>query len=178
MKTVLVLITIGFTISLSSCRSTDTTIEKEVDRVVTNTTYISLLNVAFRASHVECLYQQWLNDKYHNDPPIVFRVINDAKAYAEFFPCSLRTPLPSIDFSVNTLLIGMKADNGRFVNSPVNISRIEQNLVQTNSGKFLLEVKVTGRQAASGYGGEWFAFASVVPKLTGTTDVDMQYKFE
>ena len=178
MKPALLLVSICFTISSLSCRSTDATIEKEPDPIVTNTAFFNQVNSEFRGSHTECLHKQWLNSTYRTDPPIVFRVINDPTAYAAFFPCSLTTPLPSIDFATKSLLIGMKADNGRFVNSPVNITSIQQNLIQTSSGTYSLQVKVTGKQAASGYGTEWFAFTSVVPKLTGTVELDMQYKFE
>jgi hypothetical protein len=72
----------------------------------------------------------------------------------------------------------MKADNGRFVNSPVNISTIEQRLIQSAGNSSTLQVKVTGQQGSQGYGTEWFAFTSVVPKLTGTVNLDIQYQFK
>ena len=132
----------------------------------------------YKRQHVDCLLSQWYGNRYQSGPPITFQVINDPAAYAALFPCSLTTPLPSIDFATSSLLVGMKADNGRFVNSPVNISTIEQRLIQSAGNNSTLQVKVTGQQGSQGYGTEWFAFTSVVPKLTGTVNLDIQYQFK
>lgn len=72
----------------------------------------------------------------------------------------------------------MKADYGEFINTPVNISQITQALTPTSGGNYALQVKVVGEAAKNSLGGEWFAFASVVPKVTGTVGLDMQYQFK
>ncbi len=80
--------------------------------------------------------------------------------------------------TTSSLLVGMKADNGRFVNSPVNITSIEQTLIQNTSSTPTLQVKVVGQRGTQGFGTEWFAFTSVVPKVTGTVALDIQYQFK
>jgi hypothetical protein len=162
---------------LLSCERPDNVVEKDSDPVVANAAYFNQVNSAFRGSHTECLLSQWYGNKYQSGPPIAFLVINDLAAYAALFPCSLTTPLPPIDFTTSSLLVGMKADNGRFVNSPVNISSIEQNLIQSNNTS-VLQVKVTGKRGEQGFGTEWFAFTSVVPKITNAVTLDIQYQFK
>ncbi|MBD2705891.1 hypothetical protein IC229_35165 [Spirosoma sp. BT702] len=100
---------------------------------------------------------QWYGLTYKSEP-IVFRTINDERTYQAFFPCSYTTPLPTIDFSKNTLLIGMKADYGQFINTPTNISSISQTLLPTNGGGYSLQVKVVGKTNKNepGKGREWF----------------------
>jgi hypothetical protein len=178
MKTIFSFLLVSFCLILSSCERTNNVVENDPDPVLTKAAHFNQINTIFRGSHADCLLSQWYSNKYQSGPPIAFLVINDQAAYAALFPCSLTTPLPSIDFATSSLLVGMKADNGRFVNSPVNISSIEQNLIQRGSDAFALQVKVTGKQSPNGVGGEWFAFTSVVPKITGTVSLDMQYQFK
>lgn len=178
MKTILSFLLVGSCLVLSSCDRSVTEVEKDPDPVINEAAFFNQVNTGFRASHVDCLLGQWYGNKYQSGPPIAFLVINDPTAYAALFPCSLTTPLPSINFVTSSLLVGMKADNGRFVNSPVNITRIEQSLIQSGSDAFALQVKVTGKQSPNSVGGEWFAFTSVVPKITGTVSLDMQYQFK
>ena len=139
----------------------------------TLTPSFSQVNITFEASQSQCLLNQWYGNTYKNEP-IVFRVINDATTYAAFFPCTLITLLPTVDFTKNSLLIGMKADYGEFINTPVNINQITQTLTSTSTGNYILQVKVVGEAARNSQGGEWFAFTSVVPKITGTVSLDMQ----
>ncbi|XWW43726.1 hypothetical protein JYG30_13070 [Fibrella sp. USSR17] len=82
-----------------------------------------------------------------------------------------------MNFATSSLLIGMKADYGEFINTPVNISQITQTLTPTTSGNYTLQVRVSGQASKDGKGGEWFAFAAVVPKLTGTVSLAMIYQF-
>ncbi len=148
-----------------------------VDPITDVTPSFSQVNIAFETSQSQCLLNQWYGRTYKNEP-IVFRVINDANTYAAFFPCTLTTSLPTVDFTKNSLLIGMKADYGEFINSPVNISQITQVLTPTSGGNYTLQVKVIGETDKNSQGGEWFAFTSVVPKITGTVSLDMQYQFK
>lgn len=183
MKTFFPFLLISLYVILSSCERPDNVVENDPDPVFETAYFVqenrfNQVNSAFRGSHVDCLLSQWYSGRYQSGPPIALLVINDSAAYAALFPCSLTTPLPSIDFTTSSLLVGMKADNGRFVNSPVNITRIEQKLIQSGNDAFTLQVKVTGKQSPNGVGGEWFAFTSVVPKITSTVNLDMQYQFE
>ncbi|MVM36268.1 hypothetical protein GO755_40040 [Spirosoma sp. HMF4905] len=127
-------------------------------------------------AHGKCLLDQWYQRKYQNEP-IVFRVINDNQAYTTFFGCTNVGSLAAIDFSKNSLLIGTKADYGQFINTPVNIRQITQALVAGTNGNYSLQVKVTGEASKNAQGGEWFAFTSVVPKITSTVNLDIQYQF-
>ncbi len=166
----------AFILLLTGCKHTDPSVQQPESGAI-NTANISQMNIAFKSPHLDCLLQQWYGDRYRDDSPIVLRVINDPTAYAAFFPCTLTEPLPVIDFTRQTLLIGMKADYGRFVNSPVNIKAMEQNLVKQADGSYVLNVKVTGQESSRGYGGEWFAFMSVVPKITTSVKTEMDYVF-
>jgi hypothetical protein len=178
MKTIFSFLFVSSCLILSSCERPNNVVEKDPDLVFSKAAHFNQVNTAFRGSHADCLLSQWYSGKYQSGPPIVLLVINDPAAYAALFSCSLSTQLPSINFATSSLLVGMKADYGRFVNSPVNITRIEQNLIQSSSDTFVLQVKVTGKQSPNGVGGEWFAFTSVVPKLTSTVNLDMQYQFK
>jgi len=135
------------------------------------------VNTVFESAHVQCLLNQWYGRKYQNEP-IVFRVINDASTYATFFSCSPPTSLPTIDFTSSSLLVGMKADYAQFIDSPVNINTMEQKLVATSNGTYTLQVKVTGKASTDRKGGEWFAFTSVVPKISSTVNLDIQYQYK
>lgn len=169
MKTAPAFLIVCFLLVSSSCKRA----ENVKPTAVSNPSF-NQVDVAFMSSHVDCLLNQWYKGTYRNEP-IVFRLINDASTYNTFFSCSSATPLPTIDFTTKSLLVGMKADYGQFINSPVNISAIEQKLVRTSNGTHTLQVKVTG---TPGTGSEWFAFTSVVPKVTGTVKLDMQYQFK
>lgn len=138
------------------------------------------VNVAFESSHIECLLNQWYGRTYRNEP-IVFRVINDVSSYNTFFSCSSASSLPAIDFTTKSLLVGMKADYGQFTNTPVNITDITQTLIPpANNNGYTLRVEVIGEanKSTPGQGGEWFAFTSVVPKITGSVNLDMRYQFK
>ncbi len=162
MKTILLLLSIIFLPALWGCDRSADVVEKDPDPVINKAANFSQVNTTFRASHSDCLLSQWYSGKYRSGPPITLLVINDPAAYAALFPCSLTTPLPSIDFTTSTLLVGMKADNGRFVNSPVNITGIEQNLIQNSNGTPTLQVKVIGQQGTQGYGTEWLGAFQIV----------------
>jgi hypothetical protein len=177
MKAAFSFLLVSFYLILSSCERPNNVVKNDPDPVF-ETANFNQVNTAFHSSHTDCLLSQWYSGRYQSGPPIAFLVINDPAAYAALFPCSLTTPLPSIDFATSSLLVGMKADNGRFVNSPVNISSIEQNLIQSNNGTSVLQVKVTGKRGEQGFGTEWFAFTSVVPKITSTVTLDIQYQFK
>ncbi len=178
MKTALLLLSIIFLPILSGCDRSADVVEKDPDPVTNKTANFSQVNTTFRASHSDCLLSQWYSGKYQSGPPIALLVINDQAAYTALFSCNLTTPLPSIDFTTSTLLVGMKADNGRFVNSPVNITSIKQSLIQSGNNAFMLQVKVAGKQSPNGVGSEWFAFTSVVPKITSIINLEMQYEFK
>jgi hypothetical protein len=147
-----------------------------VDPATSNTPSFNQVNIAFESAQSQCLLDQWYKRSYQNEP-IVFRVINDAGAYAAFFSCTTPASLPPIDFTKNSLLIGMKADYGEFINTPVNISQITQTLSPASGGDYTLQVKVVGEPSKTIQGGEWFAFTSVVPKVTGAVRLDIQYQF-
>lgn len=137
------------------------------------------VNISFEAVHVDCLLSQWYSRTYKNEP-IVFRLINDQTAYQALFPCSLTTALPRIDFSKNSLLIGMKADYGQFINTPGSITQITQKLLPTTAGNYTLQVEVTGQGSENSQTGghAWFAFVSLVPRVAGTVTLDMRYHFK
>lgn len=170
------LLTTAFFFLLIACKQTAPSAQQP-DSGIAKTPNISQVNISFKGSQLDCLLQQWYSDRYRDESPVVVRIINDSAAYTAFFPCSITEPLPEIDFTTHTLLIGMKADYGRFVNSPVNIRAMEQSLVKLADGSHTLTVKVTGQQSSQGYGGEWFAFMSVVPKITAPVKANMEYVF-
>ena len=172
MKTFTFILLAALSVFFTDCKQTT-----NVDPISNDTPSFSQVNIAFETTQSQCLLNQWYGRTYKNEP-IVFRVINDANSYAAFFPFTLTTSLPTIDFAKNSLLIGMKADYGEFINTPINISQITQTLTSTNGGNYTLQVKVAGEAAKNSKGGEWFAFTSVVPKVTGTVDLDMQYQFK
>ena len=173
MKPVILTLVTALSIILTNCKKTS-----DVNPTTNTSPSFNQVNIAFEASQSQCLLDQWYSKTYKNEP-IVFRVINDANTYAAFFPCTLATPLPTIDFAKNSLLIGMKSDYAEFINTPVNISQITQTLIPKGDKDYTLQVKVTGETSKNPQkGGEWFAFTSVVPKLTGTVDLDMQYQFK
>ncbi len=178
MKTAYSFLLVSFYLILSGCDRSVSEVGKDPDPVINKAAYFNQVNTTFRASHADCLLSQWYGNKYQSGPPIAFLVISDPAAYAALFPCSLTTSLPPIDFTTSSLLVGMKADNGRFVNSPVNITSIEQTLIQNTSSTPTLQVKVVGQRGTQGFGTEWFAFTSVVPKVTGTVALDIQYQFK
>ncbi len=178
MKTIFSFLLISSCLILQSCERPSGVVKNDSDPLFRKAINFNQVNTAFDGSHADCLLSQWYSGKYQSGPPIAFLVINDPAAYAALFSCNLTTPLPSIDFATRSLLVGMKADNGRFVNSPVNINGIEQNLTQNSDGTATLQVKVAGQQGKQGYGTEWFAFTSVIPKLTRTVNLDMQYQFK
>jgi len=149
----------------------------DVSPVKDPTPFFNQVNIAFDNTQLQCLTDQWYRRTYKNEQPIAFRVINDASAYATLFPCNLATSLPVVNFATSSLLIGMKADYGEFINTPVNISQITQTLTPTTSGNYTLQVRVAGQASKDGKGGEWFAFAAVVPKVTGTVSLTMNYQF-
>lgn len=173
MKAFIFVLVAALPIFLTNCKKTS-----DVNLTTNTSPSFSQVNVAFEVSQSQCLLNQWYNKTYRNEP-IVFRVINDVNAYAAFFPCALTTPLPTIDFAKNSLLIGMKSDYAEFISTPVNISQITQTLLPNGDRKYTLQVKVIGEASKNPQGGgEWFAFTSVVPKITGTVDLDMQYQFK
>jgi hypothetical protein len=140
--------------------------------------WFNQVNIALDESHANCLLDQWYGSKYANEP-IVFRLINDAATYRAFFPCTLTTPLPSINFATRSLLIGMRGEYGQFtVKTPVNISSIVQTLTPTTDDDYVLQVKVSGKASKDSPGTEWFAFVAVAPKITGKVTLDMQYQFK
>jgi hypothetical protein len=172
MKALTIILLAVLPVFFSSCKQA-----ASVDPITNIAPSFNQVNIAFEASQSQCLLNQWYGKTYKNEP-IVFRVINDANTYAAFFPCTLTTSLPTVDFTKNYMFIGMKADYNEFINSPVNISQITQVLTPTNGGNYTLQVKVVGETAKNSQGGEWFAFTSVVPKITGTVSLDMQYQFK
>ncbi|KAA0990391.1 hypothetical protein [Dyadobacter aurulentus] len=140
--------------------------------------YFNQVNINFQENEIQCLLDHWYTRTYDEENPIVFRVINDAAAYNSFFSCKQGIVPQSIDFSKNSLLIGMKADLGKPVNSPVNIRKMVQNLSQVENGDYLLKVTVAGRQGGAEGGGEWFGFTSLVPKIQGDVKLEMKYEFD
>lgn len=135
------------------------------------------VNVTFANDQIQCLLSQWYKGTYKG-ASVAFQVVNDSASYAALFPCSLTSTLPAIDFNRQSLLIGMKADYANFINSPVNITAMNQQLVALQDGTYTLQVQVVGQAPKDGKGSEWFAFASVVPKLTEPVKLDMQYQFQ
>ena len=174
MKTLTITMLAGFLAFLSGCKRSE---DVEFTANTASAPSFNQVNVTFQDSQRQCLLNQWYNRKYQNEP-IVFRVINDDRTYTAFFSCSSANSLLPIDFATSSLLIGMKADYGQFINTPVNISNINQVLTSTGNGNYTLQVRVTGEVSKSTQGGEWFAFTSVVPKITGSVNLDMQYQFK
>jgi hypothetical protein len=168
-----VLLTIFLVIlTLSGCRKSD----KDIVEAEKDMPYFNQVNTAFKTDEIQCLLDQWYANKYKNEG-IVLAVINDTQTYESFFSCGANVTLPSIDFTSRSLIIGMKADFGERVNSPVNISNISQHLLKKDSDSYTLHVIVRGKPGAEQNGGEWFAFTSLVPKIQGTVDLDISYVF-
>ncbi|WP_031528971.1 hypothetical protein [Dyadobacter crusticola] len=140
--------------------------------------YFNEVNIKFQENEIQCLLDHWYAKTYEEEQPIVFRVINDSATYNAFFSCKPGITPQAIDFSKNSLLIGMKADFGKPVNSPVNIRKMAQNLSQTANGDYTLQVTVTGRQGGATGGGEWFGFTSLVPKIRSNVKLEMKYEFD
>lgn len=138
---------------------------------------VNQVNSTFKTLELECLVKQWHDEKYKNEP-VVFRIVNGTDAYNTFFACHSLTVLPAIDFTTNSLLIGMKGDFSDSKNTPVSISQVTQTLVPGQDGNYILDVSVTGKRLQSGYGSQWFAFASVVPKITSAVKLSMQYQYQ
>ncbi len=103
------------------------------------------------------------------------KTLNDDSTYRSFFGCKPEIRLPEIDFSAKSLLIGLKTDHGsEQVNSPANISRIEQKMERDENGDLILHVTITGRKG----GGEWFGFTSLIPKSKRKVALKMNYLLE
>ena len=140
--------------------------------------YFNQVGTQFQENEIQCLLDHWYAKTYEEEGPIVFRVINDTAAYNAFFSCKAGIVPQAFDFTKNSLLIGMKADLGKPVNSPVNIRKMVQNLSQAENGEYLLQVTVTGRQGGADGGGEWFGFTSLVPKIRSEVKLEMKYEFD
>ncbi|CAG5071719.1 hypothetical protein DYBT9623_03709 [Dyadobacter sp. CECT 9623] len=172
MKNIILLLCLGFVVT-SGCKRSG-----PADPESFEMPYFNQVNIIFRETQIQCLLDHWYAETYKEEQPIVFRVINDVAAYNAFFSCKPGSIVRTIDFSKNSLLVGMKADLGKPVNSPVNIRKMEQNLTQEANGDYLLQVTVTGRQGGSAGGGEWFGFASLVPKIQNDVKLEMKYEFD
>lgn len=141
--------------------------------------YFNQVNIDLEENEIQCLLDHWYAKTYEEEQPIVFRVIDDEAAYNAFFSCKPATKLQPIDFSKNSLLVGMKADSGNPVDSPVNIHKMVQELSQEANGNYQLQVTVKGRKGTGlERGGEWFGFASLVPKIQGDVNLKMKYEFD
>ncbi len=155
-------------ILLLGCRQNSPSPEPITDTdPVVNQAWFKQENTSLRESQVNCLLSRWYRGSVVKDT-ITLGVINDQAAYEAFFPCTLSTPLPLIDFNTYTLLIGFKS--GSAAAGVSNISRIEQNLVQGPSGQYEYQVTVTGKTQG---GGEWFGFSGLAPKLKNADAVKL-----
>ena len=126
------------------------------------------VNIDFEENEIQCLLDRWYAKTYQEEQPIVFRVIKVEAVENAFFGCKPGTTPHSIDFSKNSLRVGMKADKSNPVDSPVNIRKMVPNLPQQPNEDCQLPVTVTGRRGTgSGWGGEWFGFTTLVPKIQG-----------
>lgn len=160
-------------LSVFGCRKS----EREVIVPVRDMPYFNQVRTEFKSDHIQCLLDQWYASKY-NEEPILLKVINDEQSYRSFFTCASNISLPPVDFTSNTLIVGMKADYSRLIDTPVNISKITQNLVKSDSASYSLDVVVTGKPTAEHKGGEWFAFTSLVPKITAPVALKISYQFQ
>lgn len=164
-------------LSITACQQT----EKQIVEVEKNQAYFNQVNTNFTTEHIQCLYFQWGSDKFtdttYKNEGIALSVIDDAQAYQSLFSCASGVTLPNIDFQSKTLLIGVSEDFKSRVNTPVNITRIMQNLLRNDSGN-LYHITVSGRASESNSGGEWFGFTALVPKIQGEVKLNMSYVFK
>ena len=140
------------------------------DRIILDQAYFNQSNTAFKAPHVEKLVELWRTEMVKQ--LVNFTVVNDQKAYEEAFR-GVKTSLPTIDFTQNTLLIGRRGQD--YTNGPANIKRMSQSLNLVN-GEWRYSVTVTHRST----GGEWFGFTRLVPRIAdpSTIKLIMDYQLE
>lgn len=140
--------------------------------------YFNQVYTRFGADEVQCLVNHRSAGTYHEERPVVFRVINDDSSYHSFFSCKPEVKLPRIDFSAKTLLIGMNAGGGPGNEAPVRISRMEQRMTRDPNNDLILHVTITGEKRPGSGGGEWFGFTSLIPKTKRKVTLDMNYVYE
>lgn len=160
-------------LGLISCHKTEpefVSSQPDPNRILLDQPYFNQSNTAFRAPHVENLVALWRTETVKS--LVNFTIVNDQRTYEEVFK-GLAAPLPFIDFTQNTLLIGRRGAD--YADGPANIKRMSQSLELVN-GELQYKVSVVHRSK----GGEWFAFTRLVPKIgdPSTVKLVMNYKLE
>jgi hypothetical protein len=171
MKKLLSFLLLSF-LAFASCRQVvepQTQATLDPNRII-NEPFFSQSSTAFRAPHVENLVTLWRSETVKS--LVNFAVVNDQRTYEEVFR-GVAAPLPAIDFSQNTLLIGRRG--AEYGNGPANIKQMSQSLTLVNN-EWQYRVLITHRSN----GGEWFGFTRLVPKITDASSVKlvMEYRLE
>ena len=137
--------------------------------------YFNQVYTRFHEPEIQCLIDQWHQGIFHEEKPVVFRVINDDSTYRAFFACRPELALPPIEFYAKTLLIGMNAESIRANEAPVKISHIQQRMTRDPNNDPILHVTVHGKK---GQGGEWYGFTALIPKTKRKVTLDLRYAYE
>lgn len=155
---------------LGSCRQTMTP-SPGTDPVI-NMAWFNQRNTTFRGAAVNKLTNFWYSRR--SDQPVEFAIISDQATYQRFFRQSTADSLPYIDFTSNSLLIGVRGSYGMFRDGPANIRSIEQSTEQQPSGEVIHKVTVRARSR----GEEWFGFTTLIPRLLNPNEVKLQMSYQ
>jgi hypothetical protein len=170
-KSIVFLITANFLLILG-CKETAPVAVQTFDQP-----YVNQVNTQFSNIEMQCLLDQYHSRTYDTNGPVVFRVINDLETFNSFFACQSETKPAQIDFSKYTLLIGM--NTGLEHPSPINISKMNQSLINKDNEDYTLRVTVTGKNSPEGKtGNEWFAFSFLTLKIAKENNVTLEMRYE
>ncbi len=170
-KTTVLLISL-ITILLSSCQEPEPPSSSSPAQP-----YVNQINTKFNSDEIQCLLNQYQARTYHEEGPVVFRVIRDTEAYRSFFACKSGTTLQQINFTNSSLLVGM--NSGSAHPTPISIRKMAQSLIKDKNGDYTLRVTVTGKKTMPEViGGEWFAFTFLVPKMDSDSNVTLEMRYE